>query len=199
MSQYSAAVPSDGQVKPAIKAFFERFYKISDTPDGHENYADQFTPDGKLIMGLNEVNGRDGEQNDPGDNAMIDGQTNKSTAIIKMRHAMWEKVAKRSHKPAQLYSFGAGSNDIMLFGTVDYTLKDGKGTTVDWAARAHFVGEGDDLKMDVYQVYLVSLNRSQVLAIGAELLPKKDFWLLLMHVRIPLPWHALSRQLVMMY
>ncbi|SMQ45661.1 unnamed protein product [Zymoseptoria tritici ST99CH_1A5] len=136
MSQYSASVPNDGQVKPAIHAFFERFYKISDTPDGHEDYANQFTSDGKLIMGLNEVNGRDG--------------------IIKMRHAMWEKVAKRSHKPAQLYSFGSGSDDIMLFGTVDYTLKDGKGTTVDWAARAHFVGDGDDLKMDFYQVYLDS-------------------------------------------
>jgi hypothetical protein len=48
----------------------------------------------------------------------------------------------------------------MLYGTVDYTLKDGKGTTVDWAARAHFVGEGDDLKMDFYQVYLVSLNQA---------------------------------------
>lgn len=45
----------------------------------------------------------------------------------------------------------------MLYGTVDYTLKDGRGTTVDWSARAHFVKkEGEELKMDFYQVYLVS-------------------------------------------
>ena len=72
-----------------------------------------------------------------------------------MRHGMWEKVAKRSHKPQQLYSFGTGSDDIMLFGTVDYVLKDGKGTTVEWAARAHFSKAEGELKMDYYQVYLV--------------------------------------------
>lgn len=61
MSQYSAAVPGDGQVRPEIKAYFERFYAVSDTPDGHENYADMFTNSGKLIMGPNAVEGRDGE------------------------------------------------------------------------------------------------------------------------------------------
>jgi hypothetical protein len=60
MSQYTASVPSDGQVKPEIRSFFEEFYKVSDTPDALEKYADQFTKGGKLIMGPNEVNGRDG-------------------------------------------------------------------------------------------------------------------------------------------
>lgn len=60
MSQYTAAVPSDGQVKPEIKTFFEDFYKISDTPNDHEKYAECFTKDAKLIMGPNEANGRDG-------------------------------------------------------------------------------------------------------------------------------------------
>lgn len=61
MSQYSAAVPGDGQVRPEIKAFFERFYEVSDTPDGHDDYADMFTKNGKLVMGPNGVEGRDGE------------------------------------------------------------------------------------------------------------------------------------------
>ncbi|KAF2207435.1 hypothetical protein CERZMDRAFT_107761 [Cercospora zeae-maydis SCOH1-5] len=134
MSQYSASVPADGTVKPEIRSFFETFYAISDTPDGHERYADQFTPDGVLIMASNKVQGRE--------------------SIIKMRHGMWEKVAKRSHRPAQLYAFGSGADDIMLYGTVDYTLKDGRGTTVDWSARAHFSQVGGELKMDFYQVYL---------------------------------------------
>ncbi|CZT16843.1 uncharacterized protein RCC_02678 [Ramularia collo-cygni] len=136
MSQYSASVPSDNQVKPAIASFFEQFYQTSDSPTGHEQYADAFTKDAKLIMGLNEVSGRE--------------------AIIKLRHAMWEKVAKRSHNPTKIFSFGANSNDVMLYGTVGYELKDGKSTTVDWAARAHFVEDGGSLKMDFYQVYLDS-------------------------------------------
>jgi hypothetical protein len=61
MSQYSASVPSDGAVKPEIKTYFEKFYAISDTPDGHERYADFFTTDATLIMASNKVQGRDGQ------------------------------------------------------------------------------------------------------------------------------------------
>lgn len=68
---------------------------------------------------------------------------------------MWEKVAKRSHKPVKIFPFGAGSDEVMLFGTVEYELKDGKKASVDWAARAHFAQEDGALKMDFYQVYLV--------------------------------------------
>lgn len=41
---------------------------------------------------------------------------------------MWEKVAKRSHKPVQIYAFGNGADEVMLHGTVEYVLKDGRGT-----------------------------------------------------------------------
>lgn len=73
-----------------------------------------------------------------------------------MRKGMWEKVAKRSHKPSKIYSFGAESDEVMLYGTVDYELKDGRKTTVEWSARSHFAQEDGSLKMDFYQVYLVS-------------------------------------------
>jgi len=136
MSQYTASLPPDNSLKPSIATFFEQFYKTSDSPAAHEQYADAFTKDAKLIMGSNETNGREG--------------------IIAMRHKMWEKVAKRSHAPSKIFSFGANSNDVMLYGTVGYELKDGKSTTVDWSARAHFVEEGGALKMDFYQVYLDS-------------------------------------------
>ena len=68
---------------------------------------------------------------------------------------MWEKVAKRSHKPIQIYAFGAGSDDVMLHGTVDYVLKDERKTSTTWGARAHFAKEDGELKMDFYQVFLV--------------------------------------------
>ncbi|KAI7105225.1 hypothetical protein KC352_g37164 [Hortaea werneckii] len=74
--------------------------------------------------------------------------------ILQIRIGMWEKVAKRSHKPGKIFPFGAGSDEVMLFGTVDYELKDGKKASVDWAARAHFAQEDGELKMDFYQVYL---------------------------------------------
>lgn len=60
MSQYTAAVPDDGQVRPEIRKFFERFYEISDNPNDHEIYATYFTKDGRLIMGPTEIRGRDG-------------------------------------------------------------------------------------------------------------------------------------------
>jgi len=70
---------------------------------------------------------------------------------------MWEKVAARSHKPAQIYAFAKSSDDVMLYGTVDYELKDGKKAEgIEWAARAHFSPLGGQPKMDYYQVYLVS-------------------------------------------
>jgi len=60
MSQYKAAVPGDNLVKPEILDYFESFYAISDTPDAHEKYSEQFTKNAKLIMASNEANGREG-------------------------------------------------------------------------------------------------------------------------------------------
>lgn len=71
-----------------------------------------------------------------------------------MRHGMWEKVAVRSHKPSRIFAFEFGSDDVMLHGTVDYELKDGKKTSTVWGAKAHFTKEDGVLKMDEYQVYL---------------------------------------------
>ncbi|KAK3616363.1 hypothetical protein LTR56_026005 [Elasticomyces elasticus] len=141
MSQYSAEVPNDELVKPEIKSYYENFYAVSDTPDAHEKYASLFTKDARLIMASKGVSGRD--------------------EILEMRKGMWEKVAKRSHKPTKIFSFGAGTNEVMLFGTVDYELKDGKKTTVEWSARAVFTEEDGDLKMSFYQVYLDTAAMSQ--------------------------------------
>ena len=60
MGNYTASTPGDSQVKPEIKRYFEKFYQISDTPDAHERYSEQFTKNGKLIMGPAESNGRAG-------------------------------------------------------------------------------------------------------------------------------------------
>ncbi|RMY14735.1 hypothetical protein D0867_07051 [Hortaea werneckii] len=146
MSQYQAQVPNGDLVKPEIHKYFESFYTISDTPDIHQKYSEQFTQNAKLIMASKEAQGRNGKAN-------LDFQRQRNIGLIRI--GMWEKVAKRSHKPVKIFPFGAGSDEVMLFGTVDYELKDGKKASVDWAARAHFAQEDGALKMDFYQVYLL--------------------------------------------
>jgi len=59
MGSYTSEYPST-QIDPLYRRFFEEFYKISDTPDAHEKYADQFTKDAKLIMASKTANGRSG-------------------------------------------------------------------------------------------------------------------------------------------
>jgi hypothetical protein len=163
--QYVSSVPSDGSLKPGIASFFESFYAVSDTAAAHEQYADHFTSDAKLIMASKETSGRDGKAKKK--RMEIDVYRFFQSAhvipagIIEMRHGMWEKVASRSHKPSMIYPFGKGGDDVMLHGTVDYELKDGKRAEgIEWAARAKFGAENGGLKMVFYQVYLVSLMYS---------------------------------------
>jgi len=59
-SQYTSDYPSSTEIYPAYKTFFEEFYQISDTPDAHEKYADQFTPNATLIMASKRVQGTQG-------------------------------------------------------------------------------------------------------------------------------------------
>ena len=62
MAQYEASVPEDGSLKSGIASFFEAFYAISDTAEAHEQYADYFTRDAKLIMASKETSGRQGAE-----------------------------------------------------------------------------------------------------------------------------------------
>lgn len=193
-SQYIASVPSDGSIPSEIVEYFSKFYEISDSPANHEKYADMFTADGTIIMASNRVQGREGKVFSLSffDSSSFFFLSNHHTAIIKLRHGMWEKVAKRSHVPKQLFGLGKGSSEeVMLYGTVDYTLKDGRGTTVDWSARAHFVKkEGEQLKMDFYQVYLVSVFFFFFPSSSGKV--KADFFV----CRILRPWRMLSKKVL---
>jgi hypothetical protein len=37
---------------------------------------------------------------------------------------MWTVVASRLHSPVKIFPFGSDSNEVMLYGTVAYMLKD---------------------------------------------------------------------------
>lgn len=73
-----------------------------------------------------------------------------------MRKGLWERVSVRKHYPLKIFPAGNNSDEVMLYGTVDYGLKAGGEAGLDWAARAHLVKEDGRVKMDYYQVYLVS-------------------------------------------
>lgn len=60
MSVYASTYPTSTPFDPAYKQFFEDFYAVSDTPDAHEKYVDQYTQDAVLIMASKKVQGRDG-------------------------------------------------------------------------------------------------------------------------------------------
>lgn len=61
MSSYASEYPAGEQFDPAYKQFFERFYQISDTPDAHEEYSNQFTANADLTMASKKAKGTDGK------------------------------------------------------------------------------------------------------------------------------------------
>lgn len=68
-------------------------------------------------------------------------------------------MSDRKHTVKNIYAFGKegdDAKDIMLNGSVDYALHNGKDVTVEWAARAVFVTVQGKLRMKFYQVYLDS-------------------------------------------
>jgi len=134
MSQYTSEYPKDIGIDPVYTQFLESFYAISDTPDAHEEYVSQFTKNATLIMASKKCVG--------------------SSDILALRKGMWEKVSSRSHQPLKIFPFGEGSGEMMLYGVVDYVMKDGKKAGVDWAARGQLVKENGKVKWDYYQVYL---------------------------------------------
>jgi hypothetical protein len=83
--------------------------------------------------------------------------TRYPTEILPLRHGLWTHVASRQHTPARIF-FG-GENEIMLYGGVNYRLKADpeRDVYVPWAGRVVFAPqkEGEPVKMQFYQVYLV--------------------------------------------
>jgi len=69
---------------------------------------------------------------------------------------MWQKVASRTHNPIKIFPAGPRATDLMLYGTVEYTFKEGGEGGVPWAARAELVKTEHGYKMSFYQVYLDS-------------------------------------------
>ncbi|RFU34768.1 hypothetical protein B7463_g1517, partial [Scytalidium lignicola] len=129
---YISEYPQSTEVDPGIKTFFEDLYRISDDPVAHDKYAQLYTKDAILIIGK----------------------------ILNLRKGMWVAIQSRLHTPIKIFPFGADSTEFMLYGTVDYTFKDGRKAEVEWAGRVNMTKEDGDWKMSFYQVYLDTAAQS---------------------------------------
>lgn len=80
--------------------------------------------------------------------------------ILETRKGMWAKVSSRKHTPMKIFPFGPHATEVMIYGSVVYTLKDGRKADVAWAARAEMAKQGpaERWRMKFYQIYLVSHN-----------------------------------------
>ncbi|KAA6414337.1 MAG: hypothetical protein FRX48_02700 [Lasallia pustulata] len=77
-----------------------------------------------------------------------------ASKMVKGRSEHVGAVASRSHKPEKIFPVGPNADEVLIFGTVSYGLKNRKSKEITWAARAHLVKDGAEWKMDYYQVYL---------------------------------------------
>jgi len=58
-SLYQSKFPPDTPIDGGVAKYFEKFYKISDTPNAHQTYAESFTKSATMIMASKISNGYD--------------------------------------------------------------------------------------------------------------------------------------------
>lgn len=139
MSTYTGSTPPSVSLDPRIVPFFERFYTVSDSPTAHTEYADSFVPDADFVMGIKTTSGYDG--------------------ILELRKGLWTgPIVRRKHHLYKIFPFGPDSLEVMVYGKVEYGLKNGKEIEVQWAGRAVLEDYQGGLRFRHYQVYLVSLG-----------------------------------------
>lgn len=136
--QYESEYPPNLAFDKDFKDFISAFYLISDTPSAHEEYTQQFSPTATLTMASKKVSGHE--------------------EILAFRKGMWNAVSKRSHYPSKVFPFGPDGDEVMIYGKVHYTFKDGKEVKgVEWAARGTLVKSEGRAIWAQYQVYLVNI------------------------------------------
>lgn len=48
-----------------------------------------------------------------------------------MRRGLWAAAPERLHTPQKVFPFGPGASEVMIYGTVEYRLNDGKKASLD--------------------------------------------------------------------
>lgn len=135
---------------PAFKSFLNLFYLLTDAPSENEKYVQCFTPGALVVLGTKAIRGREGNLKKVQNFEIV----NHSVGIHTLRNSMWDTIKQRTHRPEQVFPYGANSNMAMVYGTVGYVFKDDSIKTADWSARCDFVKIEDRVYLDRYQVYL---------------------------------------------
>lgn len=144
------AESSNKDVPPAIASFVENFYNISDTPEVHEQYANDFfiNDDSRLSFQIGPMQ-----------------PTNERKGIVAWRQKGWEGVTRRKHVVNGIFISPKWENEIMLDGTVEMD-KNRSTVKFNWAGRMVFdqksLEEGSP-KIETYKVWLVSSSRGLVI------------------------------------
>lgn len=76
------------------------------------------------------------------DGVCIFSGTKFSGDLVKMREGMWEKIAKRDHRPERVYRLS--DSDLVIYGDATLTTKQGAAIETIFFARMLF--DGDKLK-----------------------------------------------------
>jgi hypothetical protein len=63
--------------------------------------------------------------------------------ILQIRKGNWTTVAARLHTVEKIFPFGPAADEVMIYGTVAYTLKDGRKTTVSLRVWRLFITEAE--------------------------------------------------------
>lgn len=154
MSTYTGSTPPSVSLDPRIVPFFERFYAVSDSPTAHTEYVDSFIPDADFVMGSKTTRGYDG--------------------ILDLRKSLWSgPIVRRKHHLYKIFPFGPDSLEVMVYGKVEYGLKNGKEIEVQWAGRAVLEEYQGGLRFRHYQVYLVRLGTPLALFFSCEMEEEK--------------------------
>ncbi|KAN0066567.1 hypothetical protein ACQY0O_000661 [Thecaphora frezii] len=139
-SSKDAAKASDQGLPSAIREFVDRFYRISDTAEAHQEYVEQFIDDGERLsfqIGPMEV-------------------VNQPEGILEWRRKGWTNVTRRKHEVKAIFVSPEKANAIMLDGTVEMD-REGQTLRFNWAGRMVFdpqsVDEGKP-KIESYKVWL---------------------------------------------
>ncbi|KIW06278.1 uncharacterized protein PV09_02749 [Verruconis gallopava] len=134
-SRYASEYPANLPFEERYRKFIEEFYQVSDTPSAHDQYVARFAPNARLVMASKVAVGAE--------------------EILALRRALWEKVNTRSHRPLKVFPFGANSDEVMIYGTVEYGFKDGRNGGLEWAAKGKLgVDETGKVVWRDYQVYM---------------------------------------------
>ena len=150
---------------PAVKAFIEKYYAVSNDADVHDDYAGLFIPEGEFSMNDKKAIGT--KRNSPPTffplpshkfySSLNPTKTfNTSPEIRDLRKAIWSHVPGRDHSPVQIYTHGDDQMEPMIHGEVSYKHHAGHETGADWAAKMKLEKQGGEIKVAVYHIIVVS-------------------------------------------